>query len=91
MRVGVSQDPEPADQCSLSSGNGFLQPSSITCHLLGSALAGRFTPSPCQAGREEMNELCAAAEPRAPSSGLSRVIHSCKKQCLAALCLEPAN
>lgn len=32
---GEKRYPAPADQCGLSSGNGFLQSSSITCHLLG--------------------------------------------------------
>lgn len=35
VSVGVQRYPAPADQCSLSSGNGFLQSPSITCHLLG--------------------------------------------------------
>lgn len=96
VSVGESQDPAPADQCSLSSGNGFPQPPSITCHLLGSARAGRFIARPCRGsvpsgeGGGECGLRCRGAQ-RALCSGLSRVIRFCKKQCLAALCLEPAN
>lgn len=35
VNVGEKRYLAPEDQCSLSSGNGFLQSSSITCHLLG--------------------------------------------------------
>lgn len=51
VSVGESQEPAPAAQCSLSSGNGFLQPPSITCHSLGSAHAGRLEPSARRGGR----------------------------------------
>lgn len=66
VNVGEKRYPAPVDQCRLSSGNGFLQSSSITYHLLGLACVRWFICEPCmrfsvEKGGREMNAASAPA------------------------------